>query len=413
MPSNWDRQAVGERLYERCQQLALYSETPDELTRVYLSPQHQSANAAVAVWMEQAGMRVWQDAVGNICGRYEGRESDAPALLLGSHLDTVRNAGRYDGILGVVTAIELVDYFHQRGQRLPFALEVVGFGDEEGTRFGTTLLGSRGLAGGWPKEWLETTDAAGISIATALTQFGLSPNKIDTAQREPASLLGYLEVHIEQGPQLEAAGQAVGVVTAINGAKRLNFTLTGYAGHAGTVPMGHRQDALTAASEAILAIEKLATEAKIVATVGQIQCSPGAVNVIPAEVTFSLDIRSSDDETRDRVLADILEKVAAISARRQVQLDYHCFYESAATACDPSLMQHLATACEIVQGPTLQLGSGAGHDAMAMADICPVGMLFVRCDKGVSHHPDEAVQSKDLSIAFAAMVEAISQIAKD
>ncbi|MFM2482744.1 allantoate amidohydrolase [Celerinatantimonas sp. YJH-8] len=410
MKNSWTREAVGQRLYQRCQELAAISQDQPAVTRVYLSKEHKLANRQAGEWMQAAGMVVWQDAVGNICGRYEGLHENAPALLLGSHLDTVRNAGRYDGILGVVTAIELVGYFHEQGLRFPFAIEVVGFADEEGTRFGSTLLGSRGLAQGWPSKWLATTDADGISIEQALRQFGLDPEHIERAQRNRDDFIGYLEVHIEQGPILEANELAVGVVTAINGAKRLHFSLQGMAGHAGTVPMSLRQDALVAASEMILAIERIATEQNVVATVGQIECHPGAINVIPGDVLFSVDIRASDDEVRDHSLDLIIHQTSQIATRRQIQLKTDCFYESAATPCDEQLQQFLRLASEKIQGQVVSLPSGAGHDAMAIADLCPVGMLFVRCDRGISHHPDEAVQSSDLGVAFEVLVETIIQL---
>ena len=240
---------AAERVMARADALAAISETPDALTRVYLSTQHLQANQLVGEWMRQAGMTVWQDSVGNICGRYEGAQEGAQAVLLGSHLDTVRNAGRYDGMLGVLTAIEVVDSLHQQGVHLAQAIEIVGFGDEEGTRFGITLLGSRGLTGTWPQGWLETCDAQGISVAQAMVQAGLDPTRVALAARHQEDFSACLELHIEQGPCLEQEGLALGVVEAINGARRLNCRFTGEAGHAGTVPMSHRKDALAAAAK--------------------------------------------------------------------------------------------------------------------------------------------------------------------
>ena len=249
------------RVMARAERLAAISETPEGLTRVYLSPQHLDANQQVAHWMRQAGMIVWQDSVGNICGRYEGREEGAPAILLGSHLDTVRNAGRYDGMLGVLAAIEVVQSLHNQARRLAQAIEIVGFCDEEGTRFGITLLGSKGLTGSWPQTWLAQRDAEGISLAQAMVNAGLDPSRVHSASRPAEDFSAYLELHIEQGPRLEQAGSALGVVEAINGARRLNCCFTGEAGHAGTVPMDQRRDALAAAAECILRARRASREA--------------------------------------------------------------------------------------------------------------------------------------------------------
>ena len=397
----------GIRIYDRCNELALLSEDCVALTRIYLSEQHQQANQLVGTWMREAGMQVWQDAVGNICGRYEGVEPDASALLLGSHLDTVRNAGKYDGMLGVITAIELVSRFHQQNKRFPFAIEVVGFGDEEGVRFGVTLLGSRGLAGSWGDDWLEKQDCDGISLAQALRSFGLDPDLISQAKRKSSELIGYLELHIEQGPLLESNDLALGVVTAINGAKRLNFSLKGMAGHAGTVPMSLRQDALVGASELVLAIESIAKEFDVVATVGKIECLPSAVNVIPSDVSFSLDIRAPNNQQRDRALLAIMNTAQTIASRRQLELNSDCFYSSDATPCSTWLQEKLTNAVTAVQGRSLSLASGAGHDAIAIASLCEVGMLFMRCKDGVSHNPREAVQIDDIKLAVKVLEQTL------
>nr|WP_321270529.1 allantoate amidohydrolase [uncultured Tolumonas sp.] len=400
MPLPRSDMEAGIRIFERCNELALLSEDTDALTRVYLSKQHQQANQRVGSWMRDAGMHVWQDAVGNICGRYEGTEPEAPALLLGSHLDTVRNAGKYDGMLGVITAIELVSRFHQQNKRFPFAIEVIGFGDEEGVRFGVTLLGSRGLAGGWGDGWLDKQDNNGISLAQALHDFGLAPEQIHQAKRKPSDFIGYLELHIEQGPLLESSDLALGVVTAINGAKRLNFSFKGVAGHAGTVPMSLRQDALVGASELVLAVESIAQAFEVVATVGKIECHPGAVNVIPSDISFSLDIRAPDNQQRDAALWEITKAAKEITERRNLTLSYDCFYNSDATPCSVVLQQKLTKAVMAVQGRSLSLASGAGHDAIAMASLCDVGMLFMRCEGGISHNPLEAVQIEDIKLAI-------------
>jgi allantoate deiminase len=406
-------QLAAARVMERADQLADISETPRGLTRVYLSPEHLRANALVGHWMEQAGMRVWQDSVGNICGRYEGEQAGAPALLLGSHLDTVRDAGRYDGMLGVLTAIEVVQALHDRGRRLPMAVEIVGFGDEEGTRFGITLLGSRGLTGDWPSEWLQQQDAQGISVAQALANAGLDGANIGQAARNREEIAAYLELHIEQGPCLEQEGLALGVVQAINGARRLTCRFTGLAGHAGTVPMNHRQDALAASAEWMMAVESITKQhgRQQVATIGTLSCAPGAVNVIPGEVALTLDVRGPDDEALEALQQALLAQAGDIAQRRGVQFSAEEYYRMAATRCDPELQQRLVQAVSRVQGRTLSLPSGAGHDAIAIARCWPVGMLFVRCQGGISHHPAESVMAADVALAIEAFCYAVNAVA--
>lgn len=407
------RRAAAQRIMARCAALAEISETPGALTRVYLSPEHLRANQCVAAWMAAAGMRVRQDSVGNVCGRYEAQTPDAPALLLGSHLDTVRNAGHYDGMLGVLAAIEVVAELHRTGRRLPVALEVIGFADEEGTRFGITLLGSRGLTGTWPPEWLARTDADGISVARALETAGLDPARIGEAARPPGAFCGYLELHIEQGPCLEAADLPLGVVTAINGARRLNCVFTGEANHAGTVPMGQRKDALAAAAEWTLAVEQITTARgqHRVATVGSLHCLPGAVNVIPGEVQLTLDIRGPEEGPLAALLTELLSEAEQIAARRGLRFSAEQFYAIHATTCDAALQTHLRESVAAVQGRSLSLPSGAGHDAIAIAERWPVGMLFVRCDHGISHHPDESVDEADVALAVSAYFAAVLAVA--
>lgn len=404
---------AAERVMARADALAAISETPDALTRVYLSAQHLQANQLVGEWMRQAGMTVWQDSVGNICGRYEGAQEGAQAVLLGSHLDTVRNAGRYDGMLGVLAAIEVVDSLHQQGRHLAQAIEIVGFGDEEGTRFGITLLGSRGIAGTWPQGWLETCDAGGISVAQAMVQAGLDPARVALAARHQDDFSACLELHIEQGPCLEQEGLALGVVEAINGARRLSCRFTGEAGHAGTVPMNHRKDALAAAAEWMVLIENTTRQrgGNLVATVGELRCLPGAVNVIPGEVALSLDIRGPQDAPLDALLAELLAQAQTIAARRGLSFSAEEFYRIAATPCDARLQDLLGQAVESVQGRSLSLPSGAGHDTIALAECWPVGMLFVRCKGGISHHPAESVMAADVALAIEAFGRAVRKLA--
>ncbi len=403
---------AAQRVMARCDALATISETPGQLTRVYLSPEHMRANALVAQWMEEAGMLTWQDAVGNICGRYDAAGEGAPAVLLGSHLDTVRNAGRYDGMLGVLTAIEVVDSLHRQGLHGEQAVEIIGFADEEGTRFNITLLGSRGLTGTWPAGWLECQDAQGVSVAQAMVNVGLDPSRVLMAERAIEEFSAYLELHIEQGPVLEQVDVPLGVVTAINGARRLTCCFTGEAGHAGTVPMAHRHDALTAAAQWIAFVEQKTRESgpEQVATVGTLQCEPGAVNVIPGAVTLTLDIRSPDDDRREMLLNALLDEAGRIAAERGLSFSHDVFYTIAATPCDARLREVLAGAVSEVQGRALWLPSGAGHDAIAVAERWPSAMLFVRCDRGISHHPAESVQLEDVAKALQAYSAAVRQL---
>ncbi|MCO8161147.1 allantoate amidohydrolase [Pseudomonas sp. 21LCFQ010] len=402
------------RVMARCDQLALISESAPSLTRVYLSTEHLQANALVGQWMREAGMRVWQDSVGNICGRYEGQTPDAKAVLLGSHLDTVRDAGRYDGMLGVITAIEVVQHLHQHAVHLPNAIEIVGFADEEGTRFGITLLGSRALTGSWPAEWVDKPDANGISVAQAMTEAGLDASAIGQAARHQSEIAAYLELHIEQGPCLEGEQLALGVVTAINGARRLNCAFTGHAGHAGTVPMAHRKDALAAAAQWMVWIEEHTrqTGPQLVATVGTLQCHPGAVNVIPGEVTLTLDVRGPQDAALDGLLERILQQGQAIARQRGIAFSAETYYSIPATDCDAQLQAALQEVLVNVQGRSLALPSGAGHDAIAMAEKWPVGMLFVRCAGGISHHPAESVTQADVGLALQALSQWVAAVAR-
>lgn len=400
---------AAQRIMQRCDELALLSEDAGQLTRVYLSPEQAQTSKLVGSWMAEAGMHVWQDSVGNICGRYDAAESGKPALLLGSHLDTVRNAGRYDGMLGVITAIEAVACLHRQQVRLPVAIEVVGFADEEGTRFGITMLGSRGLTGQWQDDWLTREDRDGVTVAAAMTAAGLDPKAIDAAKRPLEDILAYLEMHIEQGPCLEDAGLALGVVTAINGARRLNCTFTGMAGHAGTVPMMQRKDALATAAHWMVQVEETVknTNPNLVATVGTLQCLPGAVNVIAGEVRLSLDIRGPDDQILDACLEALLAKASTLAAQRGCRFTSAEYYRIAATPCDPKWQQCLETVVKDVQGTSMSLPSGAGHDAIVMAERWPVGMLFMRCKGGISHHPGESVVTEDVALALQAVLSGV------
>jgi allantoate deiminase len=385
-----------ERIWDRSEQLARCSEHPGKLTRVFLSKEQLEASQLVLGWMREAGMTARLDAIGNVVGRYEGERAGRPCLMLGSHLDTVRDAGKYDGMLGVVTAIECVAALHARGQRLAHAVEIVGFADEEGVRFGVTLLGSHAVAGTFDPKVLDARDRAGVSMRQALEDAGLDPDAIAAAARRRDEILAYAELHIEQGPVLEAEGLPVGVVTAINGFARYAVELTGVAGHAGTVPMNLRRDALAGAAECVLAVERICARVPdLVGTVGRCEVLPGAVNVIPGSAKFTLDIRSPRDADRHAAVEAVLAECRAIAARRGLKVDAAQLMEHPTTPCAPWLMDQLTAAIAAEGVRPFRLPSGAGHDGMAMRAIADVGMVFVRCEKGISHNPAEAITVAD------------------
>ncbi|WP_348771421.1 allantoate amidohydrolase [Azospirillum sp. SYSU D00513] len=396
--------SIGAALMARLDAFAAFSEEPGALTRLFLTPEHAAAAKQLSGWMAEAGMTVRTDALGTVIGRYEGTAPGMPALLLGSHIDTVRNAGKYDGNLGVLAALAAVQELNRRGERLPFAVEVLGFGDEEGVRFPVTLTSSRAVGGTLTPAMMEVADREGVTLSDALRAFGGDPGGIAGAARRDA--LGYVELHIEQGPVLEAENLPVGIVTAINGATRLTATVTGMAGHAGTVPMALRRDALAAAAEMVLAVEATALETPdLVATVGRIAAEPGAVNVIPSRAVFTIDARSSSDATRRAGLDAITGRLRAVAARRGLDLSLETGHEATATACAPGLIRQLESAVERCGFRPLRLASGAGHDAMAVAAAMPVGMLFVRCRGGISHHPAESITAEDAGTAVAVLLD--------
>ena len=400
------------RVMQRCDALARASLSPDYIERTYLSAAHAQANKMVEGWISEAKMQSWQDSVGNVWGRYASKFVDAPTLILGSHLDSVVNAGKYDGVLGVMLGIELGDFLARHKIDLPFHLDVVGFCDEEGVRFGATLLGSQALAGKWQPDWIELTDENGVSLAEALTEFGLDPSKVTDAKRDPESVRGFLEVHIEQGPLLETRGLPVGVVTDIAGARRFNLIVGGKAGHSGTVPMFMRKDALLGASLCIQAAEEATKRFDVLATVGQISCEPGAVNVIPGNAQFSLDIRSAKDGVRDRALDWLLNKMRYECHRRGLSIDHIEIHSAGGVACDSGWQRLLENAMRESGIEVNSLASGAGHDAMAMVGYTPMGMLFVRCADGISHHPDEAIIMEDAAAALEVITRAVCKEAK-
>jgi len=391
----------GTELIRQADVLALFTEDAPQITRTYLSEQHKQAGEYLIGLMKRAGMDAGFDALGNIVGRYVADDPSAPVVMTGSHQDSVRNAGKYDGLFGIITAIACVRDLHDRGKRLPYTFEVVGFGDEEGVRFGVTLIGSKAMAGNFDPAWLDKTDDNGVTMRKALAAFGGNPDGWREVDRRGANVVAYVESHIEQGPVLLNAGLPVGVVTAIAGATRLRVRVTGLAGHAGTVPMGARRDALTAASEMILRVEQhCETHAGLVGTVGKIAALPGAVNVIPQDVEFTVDVRSGDDALRRSAVNALQSAFEDIAKRRNVTVSATQFFAANAAPCDPALQQGFADAIAAHGVEVRHLPSGAGHDAMEFPAVAPTAMLFVRCgNNGISHHPDETMTAEDAEIA--------------
>lgn len=404
--------AAARRVMGRCEELARVSSMTGGIERVYLSPEHARVNRLAAEWMRELGMSTRQDAAGNQVGRLApAGDRDAPALLMGSHLDTVPDAGRFDGIVGVLMALEVVRLLRRvddegmASSPFPFALEVIAFSDEEGTRFGKALLGSSAVAGQWDPAWWDLTDADGSTLREAFREFGLDPGRIGEAARRPDQLVGYLEAHIEQGPELDRAGLSLAAVSSIASARRFQLVVEGEARHAGGTPYDMRRDALLGASEAALAVERICrAEHHIVGTVGQLEAFPGAVNVVPGEAVFSLDLRGEFDETRDHTWDQISAELDAIMGRRGLRWRSREVHSAPAVFCE-SLLQDVVRAGIGGEAPTLF--SRAGHDAMAIGAITGVGMLFLRNPDGISHHPDEAVSSADVAAGVRALAEAV------
>ena len=391
---------------QRCGTLAGISEESGCITRPYGSRSMREVNELVAGWMRDAGMEVRSDAIGNLIGRYPGETGRT--MIVGSHLDTVRDAGRYDGILGVLAALASVERLHENSERLPFAVEVVAFADEEGVRFGTTYLGSSAYAGQFDASRMELKDAEGMTVAEAVREFGGDPEAL-LEDRDGENLLGYCEVHIEQGPVLERRELPVGVVSAIAGQSRIGVEFTGEAGHAGTVPMQGRKDALCAAAEFTLAVNESAlAEPGAVATVGELSVSPGASNVIPGGARLSLDLRHQDDSVRERLRDELRRRAERIARERNVECKWRLRQQTPAVPMSEDLTGLLRAAVEQQGLPVERLQSGAGHDAAQMAALTRPAMLFVRCEGGISHNPAESITEDDAGVA----VETIYRLLK-
>lgn len=391
---------------QRCEALAECTEEPGRITRRFATPALGRARDLVAGWMRQAGLEPRLDAIGNLIGR---REGPGPTLLLGSHLDTVPDGGRYDGALGVIVDLAVAERLGHRD--LPFALEVAAFADEEGARFGTAFLGSSLLAGRISQPWLERRDRDGMTLAEALDAWGGDSSALEVPPRR--DLLGYLEVHIEQGPVLDEADLPVGVVESIAGQLRASVTFTGTAAHAGTTPMGSRHDALAAAAEWIGAVERVGRETTgLVATVGEVVVGPGATNVVPGSAVVSLDVRHANDGARKAAVRDLRALALATGAARGVEIAWAQAHETASVPCDPHLTARLAECSQAATGVEVpRLCSGAGHDAVMLAEVAPIGMLFVRCAGGISHHPAEAVTEEDVAVAIEVATSLVEELA--
>jgi allantoate deiminase len=398
----------------RCDELAAYTEEPGRITRLYGTPALVAARDAIAQWMRDAGLEVRTDAVGNVRGRGQGSAPTAPALLLSSHLDSVRDAGRYDGPLGILVALEAVDHLREKAQPVPFPIEVIAFADEEGLRFQTTYLGSCALAGSFDAAFLDRVDENGVTLREAMEAFGGAPDALAATALHAGAALAYLEVHIEQGPYLESVDAPVGVVTAISGQSRILAAFSGEAGHAGTVAMHLRRDPLPAAAEIVMTTENLARHTSgLLATVGMIEVTPGASNVIPGQVRFSVDVRHPEDAVRTGAVSVLEQQVREVAASRSLTAEWRVARDHSAVLCDASLTTRLAEAVAAAGLPVERLPSGAGHDAVVMSEVVPVGMLFVRCAGGISHHPAESVATNDVAAAIDVLDRFVDALANE
>jgi beta-ureidopropionase / N-carbamoyl-L-amino-acid hydrolase len=401
--------ALGGRIVALAAHLAQWSETPDGLTCTYLTPSHRAVAAELRDLMGAAGMTAVIDGVGNVVGRYAATDPAAKTLIIASHYDTVLNAGNYDGRLGILTGLVAVEQLHRSQRRLPFHVDVIGFSEEEGVRFSAHYIGSSAIAGRFDMRVLQRRDAAAQSVADAIHKAGFDPEAIPSLARRPQDLLGYLEVHIEQGPLLLQEDLPVGIVTSIAGTVRYGVTITGKAGHAGTVPMAMRRDAAGAAAEIVLYVERRCAAAPtLVGTVGRLSVPDGAINVIPGRCELSLDIRAADDATRDAAAADVLAEIQEIARRRKVTAEVKEIQRGPAAPCSPHLQVQLAAAVTRAGIRPRYLASGAGHDAVSFSGVTDIGMLFVRCGNGgISHSPLETITPADADIAARILLDVL------
>jgi allantoate deiminase len=402
-----DVASLGARAESMIHTLAGISGDPKRLVRLFLTPEHRHAADVVANWMREAGLEVGEDALGTVRGRVSG--TAAKRLLIGSHIDTVVDAGMFDGPFGVIAGILAAEHFVKVGAALPFGIDVLTFGDEEGVRFPATLASSSAVAGVFNTAALDFKDRDDVSLGDAIIRYGKSPADIPAAAYRREEAVAYVEVHIEQGPVLEHRGQALGVVTSIAGQTYLNVELIGEAGHAGTVPMALRRDAMAGAAEVVLLAERLADETKgeVLATVGHLDIGAKASNVIAGHVVLIIDIRSGSEVARVALVEKMKSDMRAIAERRHLCLVVTTTREVPVTPCDAKIQEGFAAAISAVGGEPVWLASGAGHDGTAMAKLCPIGMLFVRCRGGVSHNPAEYASPADMGLAVAALIRFI------
>lgn len=402
-----------DRIVQHIEQLSRCSSTTCGVTRLSFTKESKLAYELVSEWMEDAGMFVRRDEVNNLIGRYEGTQFDAPVLIIGSHLDSVIEGGKYDGSLGVIAGIEVVKILFENNIRLKHPIEVIGFCDEEGARFHSTFLGSKAVSGVLQDKDLQAKDVCGKSIAESLSEIGLTPANYKLAARNPKTIQGYIELHIEQGPILEEFGQACGVVSGIAGASRYEFSVKGSANHAGTVPMNMRKDALAGAAEMVLAIEKIALLQNefLVATVGKLSAQPGASNVIPGLVEGTLDIRSIREESKLLALKKIIKECKSICKHRGLICEFNNIMETPVTTCSSHYINVIESVLVNHGIKPIQIVSGAGHDAMVIANITEIGMIFVRCKNGLSHSPDEYVTPDDMKTGVSILLEVVLKLA--
>ena len=387
-----------------------------QLTVTYLTDAHRACAQRISHWMRECGFdEVEIDAVGNVVGRYRGDSPDAKYLLTGSHYDTVRNGGKYDGRLGIFVPMACVRELHRVGKRLPFGIEVVGFAEEEGQRYKATFLGSGALIGDFNAAWLDQKDADGITMREAMQHAGLCIDDIPKLQRNPAHYLGFIEVHIEQGPVLNELDLPLGVVTSINGGVRYVCEMMGTASHAGTTPMNRRRDAALGVAELALYMEqRAAQDGDSVATVGMLQVPSGSINVVPGRCLFSMDMRAPTDPQRDAMVADVLTKLEEIAQRRGLQYKTELAMKAAAAPSAPEWQARWEKAVDALGVPVFRMPSGAGHDAMKLHEIMPQAMLFTRgLNSGISHNPLESTTSDDMQLAVDAFSHVLHQLAAE
>ncbi|QDS35607.1 Zn-dependent hydrolase [Brevibacillus brevis] len=403
-----------DRLWDRLGQLGnIGKQEAGGITRLSFTPEERAAKDLVTGFMKEAGLTVREDEVGNLIGRKEGKNPAAPVVLVGSHIDSVPNGGDYDGPLGVLAGVEVLQTMQEQGIETEHPIEVIAFTDEEGTRFGYGMIGSRGIAGLIKRDELEQADKNGVTIAEAMRQTGLDPDRTSLAARIPGSVKAYVELHIEQGKVLESRGLSVGIVTGVAGPLWLNFVLEGEAGHAGATPMNLRRDPLAAAAQVMLAIEEEAGRTGTsVGTVGRLQAFPGGVNVIPGRVEFSLDLRDVNEAIRDEVEQRIYERAKAICAERNVTFKVELLQRIAPAVCSDDIQNAVAEACEAEGLEAFRLPSGAGHDCMQLVELCPVGMIFARSKDGISHNPAEFTTKEDCANGAQVLYRTILSLAK-